>query len=55
MAQRILVVENNAQNRMFLGDLLEFHGFEILEALDGQIGIEMAKRVGDRDVLQNIN
>jgi two-component system cell cycle response regulator DivK len=43
MGQRILVVEDNPQNRMLVKVVLEFHGYEILEAADGQTGIEMAK------------
>jgi len=44
MAQRILVVEDNPQNRMLLKDLLEFHGFEILEAANGEEGIAAARK-----------
>jgi CheY-like chemotaxis protein len=43
MGHRILVVEDNPQNRMLVKDVLEFHGYEIIEAADGQTGIEMAK------------
>jgi len=43
MGHRILVVEDNPQNRMLIKDILEFHGYEIIEAADGQTGIEMAK------------
>jgi len=44
MGPRILVVEDNPQNRLLLKDVLEFHGYEIMEAEDGQTGIEMAKK-----------
>jgi len=44
MAHKILVVEDSPQNRMLLRDLLEFHGFEILEAADGEEGIAAARR-----------
>lgn len=44
MVRRILVVEDNFANRMLVKDVLEFHGYEILEAEDGQAGIEMAKK-----------
>ncbi len=43
MGRRILIVEDNPQNRMLIKDVLEFHGYEIIEAADGQSGIEMAK------------
>lgn len=44
MVQRILVVEDNPQNRMLLRDLLGFHGFEILEAANGEEGIAAARK-----------
>lgn len=44
MGRRILIVEDNPQNRLLLKDVLEFHGYEIMEAEDGQAGIEMAKK-----------
>lgn len=44
MGRRILIVEDNPQNRLLLKDVLEFHGYEIMEAEDGQEGIEMAKK-----------
>ncbi|MCX5828098.1 MAG: response regulator [Deltaproteobacteria bacterium] len=44
MQQRILIVEDNPLNRLLLKDVLEFHGYEIMEAGDGQAGVEMAKK-----------
>ncbi|HAJ27980.1 MAG TPA: response regulator [Syntrophus sp. (in: bacteria)] len=44
MGQRILIIEDNPQNRLLLKDVLEFHGYEIMEAEDGQAGVEMAKK-----------
>jgi CheY-like chemotaxis protein len=44
MGHRILVVEDNPQNRLLVKVVLEFHGYEIIEAEDGQVGIEMAKK-----------
>ena len=43
MGHRILVIEDNPQNRVLVKDVLEFHGYEIIEAADGQTGIEMVK------------
>jgi len=43
MASRILIVEDNAQNRLLMVDILTAHGFEVLEARDGQEGIASAK------------
>jgi len=44
MKKRILIVEDVAENRMLLRDLLEFYGFEILEAADGETGVATARR-----------
>ena len=42
MAAKILVVEDNAQNRLLMVDILKCHGYEVLEAKDGAEGIQMA-------------
>lgn len=44
MGYRILIVEDNPQNRLLVKDVLEFYGYEIMEAEDGQTSIEMAKK-----------
>ena len=44
MSPRILVVEDNPQNMYLMRFLLEANGFTVLEAADGQEGIEMASR-----------
>jgi two-component system, cell cycle response regulator DivK len=44
MRKRILIVEDNPHNRLLVKAVLEFHGYEIIEAEDGQEGIEMAKK-----------
>jgi CheY-like chemotaxis protein len=43
MASRVLIVEDNAQNRLLMVDILRAHGFEVLEAKDGEEGIALAK------------
>jgi two-component system cell cycle response regulator DivK len=43
MAAKILIVEDNAQNRLLMVDILTAHGFEVLEARDGKEGIASAK------------
>ena len=42
MSKRILVVEDAADNRRLLRDLLTNAGFELLEAVDGEKGVAMA-------------
>jgi len=44
MGRRILIVEDNPSNRLLIKDVLEFQGYEIIEAEDGQGGIDMAKK-----------
>jgi two-component system, cell cycle response regulator DivK len=39
----VLVVEDNAQNMMMMRDLLEAQGYEVLQALDGEQGWELAR------------
>ncbi len=41
---RILIVEDNEKNRMLLRDILHHHGHEVLEAGDGQEGLDMARQ-----------
>ena len=42
MSKRILVVEDQEDNRAILRDLLTNVGFEILEAVNGEEGVRMA-------------
>jgi two-component system, cell cycle response regulator DivK len=43
MSKRILVVEDQPDNRQILRDLFESTGYEIVEAEDGQAGVVAAK------------
>ncbi len=43
MSKRILVVEDQEDNRRIVRDLLTSRGYEILEAVTGEEGISMAK------------
>ena len=43
MTQRILVIEDQEDNRIILRDLLTSAGFEIIEAVNGQEGVTMAE------------
>jgi two-component system, cell cycle response regulator DivK len=44
MKLRVLLIEDNAQNRYLATFLLEAHGFEVAAAADGRAGIELACR-----------
>ena len=43
MAEKILVVEDNEQNRVLMRQILVHYGYEVLEAVDGLTGLEMAR------------
>lgn len=51
---KILVVDDNAQNRLLLGDILKYHGYEVLEAEDGRQGVELVRTEGPDLVLMDI-
>jgi two-component system cell cycle response regulator len=44
MKARILVIEDNAMNRELMDYLLRSFGFETLSAVDGQVGLDVARR-----------
>ena len=43
MTPKILVVEDNPQNRMLMVDILDAHGYEVIQARTGEEGIKAAK------------
>lgn len=45
MKPRILLIEDNDQNRYMMTFLLEKHGYEVVQAVDGPAGIELAAEV----------
>ena len=44
IGDRILVVEDNTKNLKLVRDVLQFAGFEIIEATTGEDGVELAAR-----------
>lgn len=40
---KILIVEDNEKNRLLLRDILHHHGHEVLEAVNGREGLDMAQ------------
>ncbi len=44
MSRRILVVEDQEDNRLILRDLLTSAGYEIIEALDGEDGVRLTEQ-----------
>ena len=43
MSRRILVIEDQEDNRRIIRDLLTNAGYEMIEALDGEAGVRLAK------------
>src|SRR5262245_24128267 len=52
---RILVVEDNEENRDSLSRWLQRHGFEVLLAADGRTGVEMALAEQPDLILMDMN
>jgi CheY-like chemotaxis protein len=44
MGKKVLIVEDNDKNMILERDLLEVEGFEVLEAKNATIGIELVKK-----------
>jgi two-component system cell cycle response regulator DivK len=54
MSKRILVVEDQEDNRQILRDLLSSAGYEMTEASDGEAGVEAAKQQRPDLILMDI-
>lgn len=54
MAIRILIVEDNENNRILLHDILTFHGYEVALATDGQEGMTLARELRPELILMDI-
>ncbi|HUO28953.1 MAG TPA: response regulator [Bryobacteraceae bacterium] len=52
---RILLVEDNEMNRDMLSRRLRHRGYEVLVALDGREGVEMARRAQPDVVLMDLS
>lgn len=55
MAKKILVVDDVAQNRMLLKDVLGYFGYEVVEAGDGEEGVRMAREELPDLILMDMN
>jgi two-component system cell cycle response regulator DivK len=54
MTKTILLIEDNEQNRYLATFLLEKHGYTVLSAADGPMGIELAGKILPQLVLLDI-
>ncbi len=54
MPYKILIVEDNANNRGLLWDILVFHGYEVSVATDGQEGVTLARELMPDLILMDI-
>lgn len=54
MSKRVLIVDDNEDNRQILNDLLSANGYEVLEALTGPDAVEIATRETPDLVLMDI-
>lgn len=52
---RILLVDDNAENRRFLSRRLQRRGFEVLEAVDGAAAVDMARAEKPDLILMDMN
>ncbi len=52
---RVLHIEDRRENRLLVRKLLEARGFEVVDAVDGLVGLELARTVGPDLILVDIN
>lgn len=54
MAQKILIVEDNDNNRCLFRDILTFHGYQVSVATDGEEGVALARKLMPDLILMDI-
>lgn len=54
MGYKVLVCEDNENNRRLIKDILEYHGFEVYLASNGEEGIRMAKELKPDIILMDM-
>lgn len=52
--KKILIVEDNEENRIMVREILLYHGYEVIEANDGLAGLNMARQQMPDLVLMDI-
>jgi CheY-like chemotaxis protein len=54
MSPKILIVEDNENNRSLLMDVLNHHGYDVSTASDGQEGVNLARKLMPDLILMDI-
>ena len=54
MKSKVLIIEDNEQNRYLVTFILEKYGYQVFQAKDGQEGIDMAAEVAPNLILLDI-
>jgi CheY-like chemotaxis protein len=54
MSHKILIVEDNENNRCLFRDILLFHGYQVSVAEDGQQGLALAREIKPDLILMDI-
>jgi len=54
MSHKILIVEDNENNRCLFRDILIFHGYQVSVAEDGQEGLALAREIKPDLILMDI-
>jgi two-component system, cell cycle response regulator DivK len=55
MAQRILLVEDNEDNQTVYRTILEHFGYEVIEAMDGETGVRLAREQKPDLILMDVS
>ncbi len=55
MSKRILYIEDNPDNRLLIRRVLQVEGYEVIEAVDGQSGMQQAAEAKPDLILMDIN
>lgn len=53
--RRVLIVEDNHDNRAIFAAILHHHGYEVLEAADGEDGVRLAREAHPDVILMDIS
>lgn len=54
MGKKILVVEDNSNNRKLIRDVLNYYGYEVIEATNGEEGINLAREHSPSLIIMDI-